>query len=72
MFPLDIPPVRFTICAFIGHWSSSCHNMDKVLLQDITRVGSDNRCVETDERYDKNSRKNKHDNHKNGRSNLKS
>ena len=26
MFPLDIPPVRFTICAAIRHWSSGCHN----------------------------------------------
>jgi len=26
VFPLNIPPVRFTACAAIGLWSSGCHN----------------------------------------------
>ena len=26
IFPLDIPTKKFIVCAFIGHWSSGCHN----------------------------------------------
>ena len=33
MFLLNIPPVRFTVCASIGHWSSGCHN--KNILEDL-------------------------------------
>ena len=34
VFPLDIPLVRFTTCAFIGHWSSGCYNiMDTVEIE---------------------------------------
>jgi len=46
--------------------------LDKVISQDIIRVGSDDRCAEAGERYDKNGRRNKYDNHRNGRSNLES
>ena len=38
VFPLDIPPLRFTACAAIEHWSSGCYNNqpdDYFLLMNI-------------------------------------
>ena len=32
--PTRYPPLRFTACATIGHWSSGCHNINHISKKD--------------------------------------